>query len=224
MTETNSRELIQIPIYCLSDRSVIYLQNGCVKVGQAKFMAIGLEKSKAAKHWEDEDCFNILILVKGDDEKYYFSEIEHFADVFSPRNVNDNLNLHWVEETTKPLENELIGNLYVLNDSRSEYTLTIDDKPYQIYEKYLAHLFSVGYDTWEHYDKSKVEVSSYLQVRCQLSSKYTSTALDHLPIKTLQYPIAIYSLLRTSIFEYQPFELWNGNVTVDGFKVRLESK
>ncbi|MEL6441614.1 MAG: hypothetical protein AAFQ80_20465 [Cyanobacteria bacterium J06621_8] len=224
MVEKNIRELIQISAYCLSDRSKIYLPESCIEIDKEKFVAIGLEKSKAAEHWEDEDCINILILVKADDGKYYFSKIEHPVDILSPRNVNDDLKIYWVEDTAKPLENELISNLYTLNDSRSEYTLTINEKPFQIYEKYLCHLISVGYETWEYYNKSKVEVSGYLRVRCQFSSKWFTNALDHLPLKTLEYPISINLLLQTSIFEYQPFELWSGNLTVDGFKVKLESR
>lgn len=224
MTKSDVRELIQIPQYYSSDRPKIHLKNGYAEVGKENWIAVGLEKSRAAQGWEDMDYFNITILVQANDGKYYICQIEHPADVLSPRNLHDELNIYWLKEDAKPAENELISNLYALVDSRSTYTLSVEEKPYQIYEKYICYNISVSYDTWEHYDKSKIEVSGLFQVRCRFSSQHPASDLDDIPTRTLIYQIYSDPLLQASVFEYQPFELWQGNVTIDGFKVRLESK
>lgn len=219
--------------YYLNSNSKIGLREGFIEISKDKFIAVGFEKTKVAKDWEDTDYFNIIILTKANEQQYYFTKIEHPVDIFAPKYVNDDMKINWVEETIQVTNNELMNDLYCLIDSLSEYTLTIHDKPYSIYEKYLSHSISVSYEIWEHYDKSKIEVSPFLMVRCQLYKKHFANATldcllpqesDHLLIKKIEYPINIYSLFQTSVFQYRPFKIWHGNVTVDGIKVTLESK
>ena len=201
----------------------ISITQGYTEIGEEQFIAVGFEKSKVATNWEDTDRFNIIVLTKACDQKYYIAKIEHPADVLSPKYIEDEMNVHWVEENIQPSNKELLGNLYSLNDSRSEYTLTISDKPYLFYEKYLCYLMSVSYEIYENYYNGS-EVSPFLWIRCQLSSRYFASALDYLPMKTLEYSINIRSLLQTSIFQYCPFGVWDGNVIINGRKVTLESK
>ncbi len=225
MSREYCSNLIQLSAeYYLNSNSKIGLRSGFVEISKDKFIAVGFEKTKVAKDWEGTDYFNIIILTKADDQQYYIGKIEHPADIFSPKYVNDDMRINWVEEAIQVTDNELMNDLYCLIDSRSEYTLTIHNKPYSIYEKYLCHSISVSYEIWENHDTSKIEVSPFLIVRCQLSSKYFAEALDYLPMKILEYPINIYSLFQTSVFQYRPFKIWHGNVTVDGIKVTLESK
>ena len=44
------------------------------------------------------------------------------------------------------------------------------------------------------------------------------------PTEILEYPIGIDTLLQTSIFKLNPFEIYRGKVTIDGLIVTLESK
>jgi hypothetical protein len=205
-------------IYFFDTTSKISLHNGHTEIGDDQFLAVGLEKSKAAKNWEDTDYFNIIIVTRAYDQKYYILKIEHPADVLSPKYVEDEMRIMWVEETIKPTDKELIGNLYSLNDSRCHYTLTIREKPYFFYEKYICYTFSVSYDIWENYEKTKIEASPYFQVRCKLSSYHCASDVDDSPTNILEYPIAINSLLQTSVFQYRPFEIWDGNVIIDGVR------
>lgn len=199
----------------------ISLSNGQTELETDPFIAVGFEKSKAAKNWEDTDYFNIVVVTRSYNQKYYIVKIEHSADILSPKYIEDELNIHWVEETTASPELELINNLYSLNDSRCQYTLTVDDKPYLFYEKYFCYLMSVKYEIWENYDNTEIEASPFLKVTCKLSSSHITNIFDDLPSKTLEYQIPIYSLFKTSIFKFNPFEIWDGNVTVDGVKVTL---
>jgi len=217
--------LIQLPAeYYFDNNSKIGLRDGFIEISKEKFIAVGFEKTKVAKEWQDIDYFNIIIVTKADDQQYYFRKIEHSAEIFSPKYVNDDIRINWIEKNKKSAAQKLISNLYCLVDSRSEYTLNIDNKAYFVYEKNLTHTISVSYEIWEDYDKNKVRASPFLRVRCQLLSKYLVDNLDYLPMKILEYPINIYSLFQTSVFQYRPFEIWYGNLTVDGIKVTLESK
>ena len=207
----------------LNSTSTIGLHDGQIEIGDERFIAVGFEKSKAAKHWEDTDYFNIIVVTKASDRKYYYRKIEHPADVLSPKYIEDELNIFWVDEAKQEMDNELISNLYSLNDSRSEYTLNIQEKPYFFYEKYICYTISASYETWENYDKTEIEVSPFLKVRCKFSSQHFASALENTPTKTLEYRINIYSLLQASVFQYRPFEVWNGKVSIDGINVTLES-
>lgn len=208
-------------IYFFKEHSAIALENGQIQIGEEQFIAVGLEKTKTAKNWEDTDYFKIVVVVQAVDGNYYISEIEHPADILSPKWTEGNRDIFWVEET-KPIDNLLLADLYTLNDCRNEYTLTIYDRPYVFYEKYIVYTISASYEIWENYDKS-ISVSSFLKVRCQFSSQHPASDLEGTPSKILEYPINISSLLQTSIFQHHPFQIWNGKVTVDGIKVVLES-
>ena len=209
------------PRYYLNDSSAIALENGQIQVGKEQFIAVGLEKTRAAEHWEDRDYFKIVVVVQAIDGNYYISEIEHPADVLSPKQVEGDRGVFWVEET-KSIDNLLIANLYTLDDCRDEYTLTIYDKPYLFYEKYIVYTISASYEIWENYDKT-IEVSPFLKIRCQFSSRHPASELEDTPTNTLEYPIAINSLLQTSVFQHRPFKIWNGRVKTNGIKVTLES-
>ncbi|MCC0179013.1 hypothetical protein I4641_18760 [Waterburya agarophytonicola K14] len=144
--------LIKISPYLLYGTPVINLEQGYTEVGKERFLAIALEKSKAAKDWEDTDCFKIIIVVQGADRNYYISEIEHPADILAPKYVNDDMRIWWVEENAESKDRlfvNMISNLYALNDSRSQYTLTINDKPYQFCEKYIIYKMSASYEIWD---------------------------------------------------------------------------
>lgn len=140
-------------IYFVDCNSRISLPQGYTDIGEEQFIAVGLEKSKVATNWEDTDYFNIIVLIKACDHKYYVTKIKHSADILSPKYIEDELNVHWVEETINLFDKMLISDLYSLNDSRSNYTLTINEKPYLLYEKYLCYLMSVSYEIWENYIK-----------------------------------------------------------------------
>ncbi|MGL5793074.1 MAG: hypothetical protein ACRC06_01475 [Waterburya sp.] len=147
MYKGNHIKLIKLSgIYFLDSNSRIGLHNGHIEFGENQFIAVGLKKSKAAKNWEDTDYFNVVILTRACDQKYYILKIEHPADVLSPKYVEDEMRIMWVEKTIKPTDKELLDNLYSLNDSRCHYTLTIREKPYFFYEKYICYTFSVSYD------------------------------------------------------------------------------
>jgi|GEM_PF-3228750 len=239
--KTKYTNLVQLSaVYFLNDTSSISLEQGRIQIGKEQFIAIGLEKTKAAEHWEDTDYFKVVIVVQAADGNYYISEIEHPADILAPKYVNDDMRIHWVEESTESKDgvsvdtiNNLhalkdgvlvstIGNLYSLDDSRCEYTLTINDKPYQFYEKYIIYTMSASYEIWEYHNKS-IKISPFLVVRCQFSSQHCASALEGTPTEILEYPIAIASLLQTSIFQNCPFKIWDGKVSIDGLKVTLES-
>ena len=210
-------------IYFLNQTSKLILDNGYAEIGDEGFIAVGFEKSKAAKNWEDTDYFNIIILVKAADGNYYRSTIEHEADILAPKYVDDDLTIYWVEENTESDDNLLIDNLYALNDSRCDYTITIHDKPYQFYEKYIIYRISASYEIYEYHDKT-TKISPYLKVRCKFDSQHFASALEDTPTKILEYPIGIDSLLQTSIFQLNPFEIYRGKVTIDGLIVTLESE
>lgn len=130
------------------------------------------------------------------------------------------MNVYWVEDNTKFNERELISDLYALNDSRCEYTITIRSKSYLFYEKYICYTISASYDIFEKYDRS-INVSPYLRVRCKFSSQHPASDLEDTPTRTLEYKISIDRLLNTSIFQHRSFEIWNGKVIVDGVKIKL---
>ena len=222
MNKEKSTNLIKLsPIDFLNERSAIALENGQISIGKEQSIAVGLEKTKAAEHWEDTDYFKIVVVVQAIDGNYYISEIEHQADILSPKQVEGDRRVRWVEET-KSIDNLLIANLYTLDDCRDDYTLTIHDKPYLFYEKYIVYTISASYEIWENYDKS-IEVSPFLEVRCQFSSRHSASELEGTPTNTLEYPISIASLLQTSVFQHHPFRIWSGRVKTDGIKVTLES-
>lgn len=217
--------LIQLsPIYFINDTSKITLTDGCIEIGEEQFIAIGLEKSRVAENWEGSDYFNVIILIKAIDKKYYIAKIEHRANILSPQYTTNDNSIFWVEENISAPDRELISNLYTLEDSRSTYTLTVHeqldrkntliDKSYIFYEKYLCYLMSVSYELWGIHDES-AEVSPFLRVHCQLSSNYSVSALDYLPMRTLRYSIDICSLLQTSVFQHCPFKVWDGDVTIN---------
>ena len=208
-------------IYFLNKTSKLILDNGYVEIGEERFIAVGFEKSKAAKNWEDTDYFNIIILVKAADGNYYRSKIEHPADILAPKYVDDDNSVHWIEENTEVNDKLLLDNLYTLGDSRCKYTLTIHEKPYLFYEKYIIYKISASYKIWENYDKT-TEIPLYLKVRCKFDSQHSASALEDTPTKILEYPININSLLRTSIFKLNPFEIYRGKVTIDSLIVTLE--
>lgn len=128
-----------------------------------------------------------------------------------------------MEENKEPEDQELISNLYSLNDSRCQYTITIQDKLDQFYEKYIVYTISVSYEIWQDYYKNS-NIASFFKVRCTFSSQHGASALEGTPTKTLEYPISIYSLLQSSIFQYHPFELWQGKVIVNDLMVTLSSE
>ena len=223
MNKEQYLKLIKLePIYFLNKTSKLVLDNAYAEIGEEKFIAVGFEKSKAAKNWEDTDYFNIIILVKAADGNYYRSTIEHPADILSPRYVKDDMTIYWVEENTE-FDNLLIDNLYTLNDSRCNYTITIHDKPYQFYEKYIIYRISVGYEVYEYNDKT-TKNSPDFRVRCKFDSRHCASALEDTPTEILEYPIYISSLLQRSIFQLHPFEIYRGKVTIDGLIVTLESE
>lgn len=211
------------PKYFFDADSTIPLKNGQIKIGKEQFLAVGFEKSKVAQNWEDTDYFNIIIVTKAEDQKYYIAKIEHPADILAPKYVNDDLRVIWVEENIVPEEQELISNLYSLNDSRCEYTITIQDKPYQFYEKYIVYTISVSYEIWEDCYKN-TKISPYLMVRCKFDSQHGASALENTPTQILEYPISVYSLLQTSVFQYRPFEIWQGKVMINDLMVTLKSE
>ena len=225
MNQAKHVKLIRLSeTYFLDITSKISLENGYVEIGDEKFVAVGFEKSKAAKNWEDTDYFNIVILVKAADGNYYRSTIEHSADILSPKYVDDDMTIYWVEENAESDDNLLIDNLYALNDSRCQYTITIHDKPYLFYEKYIIYRISASYEIWESYDKTKAEISPYLRIRCKFDSQHSASALENTPTEILEYPININSLLQTSIFQDCPFEIYQGKVIIDDLIVTLELK
>ena len=211
-------------VYFMNDASKIGLGKNRSFPGKARFLAIGLEKSRTAQNWEDLDYFNIIILTKSQDEQCYLAKIEHPAYILSPQNAEDDMRVSWVRDDSKLTENVLIRDLYALDDSRSRYTITIQDIPYLFIEKYICYTMTVSYEIWENYDKSKIEVSPYLKVRCQFSAHHPASRLEDTPSQTLEYPIDINSLMQTSVFNCIPFEIWNGKVVVDGIKVTLALK
>ena len=226
MNQEKYLKLIKLEhIYFLNKTSKLILNNGYVEIGDEGFIAVGFEKSKAAKNWEDTDYFNIIILAKAADGNYYLSRIEHPADILAPKYVDDDLSIHWVEENTELDDNLLIDNLYTLDDSRCKYTLTIHDKPYQFYEKYIIYKISASYKIWKwkNHDKT-TEISPYLKVRCKFDSQHSASALENTPTKILEYSININSLLQTSIFKLNPFEIYQRKVTIDGLIITLESE
>ncbi len=224
MNQEKYLKLIKLEhIYFLNKTSKLILNNGYVEIGEEGFIAVGFEKSKAAKNWEDTDYFNIIILAKAADGNYYQSKIEHPADILAPKYADDDMTIYWVEETESN-ENLLIDNLYTLDDSRCHYTITIHEKPYDFYEKYIIYRISASYEIWENHDKTKAEISPSLKVRCKFDSQHNASALEDTPTKILEYPIYISSLLQTSIFKLNPFEIYQGKVTIDGLIVTLESE
>ena len=223
MNQEKYLKLIKLEhIYFLNKTSKLILNNGYVEIGDEGFIAVGFEKSKAAKNWEDTDYFNIIILAKAADGNYYLSKIEHPADILAPKYVDDDNSVHWIEETESN-ENLLLDNLYTLDDSRCEYTITIHDKPYLFYEKYIIYKISASYEIWEYHDQT-TEISPFLKVRCKFDSQHSASALENTPTKILEYRIDISSLLQTSIFQLNPFEIYQGKVTVDGLIITLESE
>ena len=224
MNKEQYLKLIKLePIYFFNQTSKLLLDNGYAEIGEEKFIAVGFEKSKAAKNWEDTDYFNIIILVKAADGNYYRSTIEHPADILAPKYVDDDMTIYWVEENTELDDNLLLDNLYVLNDSRCNYTITIHEKPYQFYEKYIVYIISVGYEVYEYNDKT-TKISPDFRVRCKFDSRHCASALEDTPTEILEYPIYISSLLQRSIFQLNPFEIYRGKVTIDGLIVTLESE
>ena len=225
MNQEKHLKLIKLEqIYFLNKTSKLILNNGYVEIGKEGFIAVGFEKSKTAKNWEDTDYFNIIILAKAADGNYYQSRIEHEADILAPKYADDDKSVRWVEENTESDENLLLDNLYALNDSRCHYTITIHEKPYKFYEKYIIYRISASYENWEISDKTNVEISPFLKVRCKFDSQHSASALENTPTKILEYPIGIDSLLQTSIFKLNPFEIYQGKVTIDGLIVTLESE
>lgn len=216
-------KLVKLSTLILDRASTIGLHNGQIEIGDERFIAVGLEKSKAAKNWEDTDYFNIIVVTKASDRRYYIRKIEHPADVLSPKYIEDELNIYWVDETKQETDKELIGDLYTVNDSRDRYTLAVQEKPHYFYEKYICYTISVSYELWENYDKTEIEVSPFLNIRCQFSSQHPASALEDTPTTTLKYRIDVCTLLQTSVFQYCPFEVWNGKVSIDGINVTLES-
>ena len=208
-------------IYFLNKTSKLILNNGYVEIGDEGFIAVGFEKSKAAKNWEDTDYFNIIILAKAADGNYYLSKIEHPADILAPKYVDNDNSVHWIEENIESNDNLLLDHLYTLDDSRSKYTITIHEKPYYFYEKYIIYKISASYEIWENHDKT-TEISPFLKVRCKFDSQHSASALEDTPTKILEYRIGINSLLQTSIFQLNPFEIYQGKVNVDGLIVTLE--
>ena len=61
-------------------------------------------------------------------------------------------------------------------------------------------------------------------MRCKFDSQHSASALEDTPTEILEYPIGIDSLLQTSIFQLNPFEIYRGKVTIDGLIVTLESE
>lgn len=151
MIENQSIKLVRLKgTYLFNQDSKILLANGYIDLAEERFIAVGLEKSKAAKDWEDYDYFNLIVLTKGIDDKYYLSKIEYITDILAPKYVESDRTIQWVSENTKSKDKILIDNLYCLNDCRDEYTLTINDKPYSFYEKYIVYLISVSYEIGEY--------------------------------------------------------------------------
>ena len=225
MNQEKYLKLIKLEqIYFLNKTSKLILNNGYVEIGDEGFIAVGFEKSKAAKHWEDTDYFNIIILAKAADGNYYQSRIEHPADILAPKYADDDMTIYWLEENIESDDKLLIDNLYAMNDSRCQYKITIHEKTYHFYEKHIVCRISASYEIWENHDKTKAEISPYLKVRCKFDSQHNASALEDTPTKILEYPIDISSLLQTSIFQLNPCEIYQGKVTIDGLIVTLESE
>lgn len=62
--------------YFLYEERII-TKNGSVEVSEDKFIAIGIEKSKPSDNWEYSDLLNIIILVKGKDDRYYINNVSY---------------------------------------------------------------------------------------------------------------------------------------------------
>ena len=121
----------------------------------------------------------------------------------------------------------MISDVYAFDDSREHYTLTIhnaehQEQAYQIYEKYLAHKISVGYDVWDFKDASD-KAGHKLWVRCQVDRIFPmDSSQENLENKIIQYQIWVWDLLKVSVFRFPYFEPWQGKVTIDGINVTLE--
>lgn len=215
-------KLVKLSTVILDGASTTGLHNGQIEIADERFVAVGFEKSKAAKNWEDTDYFNIIVVTKARDRRYYIRKIEHSADVLSPKYIENELSIFWIDRANQETDKELISNLYNLNDSRDRYTLSVQGKAYDFYEKYICYTILVSYELWENYNKTEIEVSPFLNIRCQFSSQHSASALENTPTTVLKYQINVYTLLQASVFQYCPFEVWDGKVSVDGINVTLE--
>ena len=209
----------------LWDSDKIVLEDGYVEIGKEKFVAVGIEKSKTSEHWEESDRINVIILVKGYNEKYYILKIEHYvSEVLSPKYIENEFSLCFVEN--KLTGRELISDLYAISDSRDEYTLSIynenhERKIYHVYEKYIDYKISVSYET-EDFNLDSSKAATFFWIRCQISSMHNVDYSETLENTTIQYPMFIRDLLRTHVFERHYFKIWKGKVTINGVKVTLE--
>ena len=234
----NQMNLVILNDWFLYDTDTILLEDGCVEIPKERterFIAMGIEKSKPSEDLEISDLINVVVLVKGSDEQYYTTKIEHYPeDVLTPNNIKYETTLRLIEDD-ESIENTLIENIYATSDSRFEYSLIIDrfidsfshKKEFcSIYEKYLVYRLSVGYQIWENADKS-IDVDSFLWVRCQVGymSHYTSCNNEDIvevEDAILQYQICAEDLIKVRAFQPIYFKPYKGKVAIDGIKVLLE--
>lgn len=221
--------LVNVSSYLFYDKHKIILENGYVEPPTEKterFLAIGIEKSKPSDNWEYSDVLNVVVLVKGNDQQYYMTKIEHYPEnILTPRYAEDDRFVHFVEEL-EFAENRLISDIYVSDDPRWQYTITIVDgdnneKAYQIYEKYIRYKISVAYETYD-YEPDMTEASCFFWVRCQVGRIMPMDSSEDLENKIIQYRIWLWKLLETSVFKVPYFEKYKGTVTTDGVEVVIE--
>lgn len=222
----NRMNLVVLADYFLRDDDLIILQDRHLKPSTDKFIAVGIEKSKPSDHWEVSDLINIIILVKGEDQQYYITKIEHNPRyILTPKYVEDENNIKLIE---KPqfINREIIEDIYAFSDSREKYTLNIFDKDnrykiYQIYERYFTYKISIYYET-EDYQSDTVEAAIFFWVSCQLDWMQSPDNSERLENDTIQYEIFIRRLLQASVFKPIYFKPYDGKVTINGIKVTIE--
>ena len=221
--------LVILPDYFLSDIEKIPLEDSFIEIGEKRFIAVGIEKSKTSEDLEESDQIRLTVLVRGDNEQYYIAQIEHYPeDILTPQYIEDAASISLCIDD-KSIGEVLIDDIYAFTDMRDSYTIIIDDcidsfthkvGYYLIYEKYLAYKLSVSYEVWKNADKS-IEVSPFFWLKCKVSQMLlndTETIKD----AVLNYRIYVGNLLKTSILKPIYFYSWNGKVSIDGLKVTLK--